>query len=69
MESDVQQLELQRDLRKLAEHAIPSSVLHGPQSCDLPETADFTFLVDVCFVVENLKFQCHKVRIFYVKGS
>ena len=59
MESDDQQRELQWDLRRLAEHAIPSSVFLDTKN---PQTSiDFSFLVDVCFYVEDQKFQCHKV--------
>lgn len=60
LESCELQTELQRDLGQLAKQAIPSVLIGGP--IETNRSAHPLGLIDVCFIVDNYKFTCHKVR-------
>ena len=57
LESTEMQSDLQRELGLLAETAIPVELLPSGQ----PRINQFLNLIDVCFVVEQHRFHCHKV--------
>ena len=67
LESAQLQAELQRDIGRLAEQAIPPEL----QTNLFSDVADYPppllGLVDVCFVVDHHKFLCHKVSFLFLR--